>query len=799
VSGRTRVAVLVDRIHEYQVPVIRGMESALHAAGAFLFVVVSHPLHVQREAMLRQLVQSGQVQGIMITAMGETDTARNRVTAASAIAVLADIPCVTIGIRLPDIPVVLAENVEGVQAAMTHLLDDCGRRHPLLMAGDPENDDSREREGTFRALAAERNLSLPRVPVAHGNFEREPAYRRITQLLAAGRDFDAVLAANDDMAMGILDALHEHGIRVPETVAVIGFDNVAEAYRTDPPLTTVDIELTEQGKAAVGLLLAQLEGLPVPEQVRPSAHLMIRLSTLPGVSDDTFEAALAALVSTSAEGPTLPPVIVAEQILATLSTVTAPMNPDFRRQVNAFTLEWASSMIEGTLSPERSERLTTALTALVTLHPEPLWWRGLTAALQRALAKSAPDGRVNAVNQAGVIRMIMYIERALILVRERLDREQLSVSEHVLELNRGLSGCRSLLALTQELSAYLPRLNVRRCFMVLLEQTTGGPPTGRSEPAAVTGPRLARLAMSYRDGVSSTTPDQQLYSIDQLLPPSLAVELEHGTLTVQPLFNDDHWFGILLHEQTTIDRHTAEALRLDASRVLDTIGRARELTERASELEALVKVRTEQLELEVAIRRAAEKGLSEANTDLRRAILLDGLTGLQNRPSFDEHLARAWQRHLRNRSPLSVLMVDIDHFKFYNDTYGHLAGDDCLRQVAAHLRLAVPRKQDIVARFGGEEFAVILPDTDAGGAFLVAERLLEGLRAAAISHSGSRLERRRVSASIGVGSTDDPVVGTMEELVDTADQAMYAAKHNGRDQAMMFTRPAATLTSPDQS
>jgi diguanylate cyclase (GGDEF)-like protein len=383
--------------------------------------------------------------------------------------------------------------------------------------------------------------------------------------------------------------------------------------------------------------------------------------------------------------------------------------------------------------------------------------------------------------QAGILRVALHTDRALAGVREQRDRDQLAVSQHVLEMSRALSDCQSLTELTREVSAYLPRLNVSRCFLVLLEAPVDRRDGAAAADPAVEGPiRLARLAMSYRDGEADPEPDPASFAIDGLLPPSLAGELERGTLTVQPLFNGTRWFGILLHEQTTLDRHTGEALRLDASRVLDAINRARELTERAAELEQLVAVRTEQLEQEVATRRTAQEDLREANDGLRRALLRDGLTGLNNRPSFDEHLSRAWHHHRRSGQPLALLMIDVDHFKLYNDTYGHLAGDECLRRVATCLRAAITRSEDVVARFGGEEFAVILPDTGPEGAGLVADRLLRRMRTAAIAHVRSA---GHVSVSIGFATTGTTDVTSAGSLLEIADQALYRAKQLGRDRA----------------
>lgn len=164
---------------------------------------------------------------------------------------------------------------------------------------------------------------------------------------------------------------------------------------------------------------------------------------------------------------------------------------------------------------------------------------------------------------------------------------------------------------------------------------------------------------------------------------------------------------------------------------------------------------------------------------LRSQSRLDGLTGLANRRAFDELLSREWRRGLRLGSPLSVILLDIDHFKAYNDSYGHLAGDDCLRNVADALADAV-RSTDFVSRYGGEEFACVLPHTDGQGAKEVAEKLRKAIETLAIPHQMSQV-CGHVSISLGVASACPQLHQEPEELLNLADQMLYRAKDIGRN------------------
>lgn len=169
---------------------------------------------------------------------------------------------------------------------------------------------------------------------------------------------------------------------------------------------------------------------------------------------------------------------------------------------------------------------------------------------------------------------------------------------------------------------------------------------------------------------------------------------------------------------------------------------------------------------------------------LQLQVGLDTLTGLANRGRFDEVLRAEWQRTQRHGGPLALVLLDIDDFKAYNDHYGHPAGDEALRRVASTLLGGLKRPTDLVARYGGEEFAVVLPDVDARGAAMLAERLRARVRALAIPHAASRTGPV-LTISCGVAATrPDTDNGALARLVADADSALYQAKRAGRDRCI---------------
>jgi diguanylate cyclase (GGDEF)-like protein/PAS domain S-box-containing protein len=172
--------------------------------------------------------------------------------------------------------------------------------------------------------------------------------------------------------------------------------------------------------------------------------------------------------------------------------------------------------------------------------------------------------------------------------------------------------------------------------------------------------------------------------------------------------------------------------------------------------------------------------LREQSELLRTQAFLDGLTGVANRRRFDEALASEWRRCRRDAAPLSLLMIDIDHFKRYNDRYGHQAGDECLKAVSGTFQERLSRAYDLVARYGGEEFACILPDCDAAGALAKAEELRVAVESLNLTHEDSSAARI-VTVSIGVATRVPDGDATPENLVAAADAALYAAKNAGRN------------------
>lgn len=183
---------------------------------------------------------------------------------------------------------------------------------------------------------------------------------------------------------------------------------------------------------------------------------------------------------------------------------------------------------------------------------------------------------------------------------------------------------------------------------------------------------------------------------------------------------------------------------------------------------------------------AEHRELQTLNEELRRLSSTDGLTGIANRRYFDLCLTQEWSRAQREQTEIALIILDVDFFKLFNDTYGHLAGDDCLKQVSQVMSVTVKRPADLVARYGGEEFAVLMPHTSLSGALSVAEQIRREVEEQEIPHSRSAVSNF-VTVSLGVACMKPDAFMTPDMLITVADQALYQAKRNGRNQIADFS------------
>ena len=686
------VALVLNDVVSYHLMVLEGIRSVLEPLGV---PVMTQLLRIVGDGVPKTLgrtLRPGRVAGVVVfPCQSPSDLAGVLPLLAAA----PELPRVYIG-QADAAGIgssVRSDNDAGIQELARHLVLDCGVRRILAVRGIPHHEDSADRERRLRAALAELGVALPEEQIVNGEFNREVAFRQVTQALQADRAYDAIVCFNDRSAIGAMDAAQGLGLTVPDDLMITGFDDDEFSPLINPPLTTVRQDLFGQGETAARLLLDMIDGAP-PRDVRCPVLLVRRASTRVQAGPGTARA--------GAPPPAAPP------------PAALPSGvPDLREVARAGT-------------PNTRERAWDFI------------WTHMTA------------------------------------------------MDIAIQVSRTLMASQSVPDLVDRLGWGLFRLEAARAFLVLR--------TDDPEPRGV-------LRLAFHDGQVQPLPDEEAFALEAILPARLAEHLERGWLMTQPLQSGDQELGYLLFDQPLgTGSLVTDSVGLDLSRALDAIRYTAQLADHAGRLEELVAERTRQLESELVTRRAAEERLSQSNADLQVQITnrqlaetelrrvnrelhsllsVDGLTGVANRAAFDEALALHVAGCSRSGAPLSLVMIDVDRFKAYNDEYGHLAGDEALRNVAACLRSAVQRPADLAARYGGEEFALVLPNTSAPGAVGVAERVRATLAAHAIPHRWA--DGGRLTVSMGVVTVHPDAATVPSDLVAVADRRLYQAKHAGRD------------------
>ncbi len=483
------------------------------------------------------------------------------------------------------------------------------------------------------------------------------------------------------MAVAAIEAVKAAGLRVPENVAVTGFDNSRECDNSQVPLTTVAQPLRSMGEQAAQMLLDQLAGKIVADRTVPTQFI----------------------IRASCGGSATP----------------APHAP----------------------TPQPTDCLD--------MLPAPT--------IKTAIKQ-----------------------------RNYLSHLQTDLNIKLMEKN-------TLAELKQELLQLLPRMSIQSCFLILY----ANPQQVFESPA--------RLFMTYDESDPTLVNrfiDRQIDS-DELLPEELLTDKRLGTMCeLTPLVVGSDIYGYMLMAWN--DHYFVDFLTLPIviSSALRNVYQLQSLKEYALELERKVEERTRELHLvnqhlvhEIQERRIGELALMAANEKLERLASIDELTQLKNRRMLDLFLLEQCQSQGGLAAPLSLLFADIDYFKKFNDTYGHQAGDDCLRAVADVFKAMAGQTGGMAARYGGEEFALVLPDCEHCEAIAIAKQLLTEVAELQIQNAASFIAAH-VTLSIGITTAPPGISPTTEMLIAHADQALYRAKSNGRNCFACYHEPTRTLSSP---
>ncbi|MGD0174887.1 MAG: GGDEF domain-containing protein [Anaerolineales bacterium] len=623
-------------------------------------------------------------------------------------------------------PAIVVDNEGGIRQVMEHLIQH-GHHEIAFIAGDEQDiGDTAARVLAYRKIVQQQNICDDPRLLEYGQHWRVGGYNATQRLIQSGVKFTAVMCSNDMSALGAMQALREAGIRIPWDVAVAGFDDVLESLAQVPPLTSVHYPLFETGYRALLMLHKRIEQplTPLPELTRVATWLVPRQSC--GCLPDT---AIQSAVSTSgtAANPNDSPQQIRDGLAQRM--LEAVLAKDSQAQSDDY-LAFCERLVDGFLQSLEDNDLShfqnslTEVLQRIEMRSDDnanLWQAAVTVLRQGAhdVLKSG-DGSSRAERAEDILH------QARTILSESADRRytRLQVNRKSRDESMGLLTAR-LISSSEEDQLYtalredLPQVGVRTCHVVFFE------PQGK-DPVGVS---LLRPLESDAPAVRFNT--------RHFPPPDLYPQDEPFSLALLPLFYQDEKLGYVAFDGGNLDPLATLVRQLSST------------------------IKNVQLHAQV-----------------RELSLTDGLTGVHNRRYFEIILQKETERTQRYKRDLAVIIIDIDFFKGYNDAFGHPAGDEALKEIAECITLGARRGLDVVTRYGGEEFAIILPETNAEGAWIVAEKVRN-----LVENDPKFLQHTTVS--LGIGSLREGLLQS-QILVDQADRSLYQAKRQGRNRSVIF-------------
>lgn len=626
-----------------------------------------------------------------------------------------EFPIVYLGQSVGLSPLVCIDDAVGIRLGLQHLAEH-GHRQIAFIAGDTDQEsDSAIRHRAFQEGMRELGLEYRPKLVRHGFHDDEIGYRVMRELLQADRTFTAVMTSDDLSGLGALRALHEAGLRVPQDVALCGFDNIPECLVQNQPMTSVHYPRLEVGRQALLKVLGVIQGNALPDKTMLEPFLVVRQSCGCGnipVLPSKSESWLAARGGLQEKRNQILDVMIA-------SMVRTARFPERKQQLRHFCTVFLDLFFL-----EDADHFLTSLECFIddTIQAgyNPNQWQPVLAIVQeyQSVQNKVDRSTLEARSKVGHT-----------LLCERAFRN--SMSQHFQQrLQADQFGYMNIQLLSAQTEDQVLRVFYENLASIGLQ------------PGWVTYYKPGEEDDPTECSIMWLLAEDELLSIEftsrQFPPPRLIPPGEHFRLALLPLNYQEEVLGFVTFDAQNLDLYGSVMLSLAA---------------------ALKSARLHELVLDLSLK--------------------DSLTGVANRRYFDIVMEREVQHCSRYNRALSLILFDIDNFKPYNDTYGHLAGDVALQQVAELAGSRLRRQLDTIARYGGDEFIAILTETDSEGARKIAEDILQIVRE-------SQVFLCPLTLSIGVATLHGDQVDA-QRLVDQADQALYQAKHDGRGLVRVYT------------
>jgi len=627
-------------------------------------------------------------------------------------------------------PTISVDNEAGIRQAVSHMAIDHGHHHIAFIAGHPnDKGDSESRLRAFRSAVAEYGLDTDPRLVVTGLHTVPGGYAATRKIIETGVKFTALIASNDSSAIGAMRAIRDiTSLQIPRDVAVIGFDNQPDTMAQVPPLASIHVPLMEMGEQALTLMSDHLNGKHNLESVKIPTRLMSRQSCgcLPHAMVFASEKKTASRASVN-RSDTNPHTIgeiryeLAKQMIAVLPHAS---RFPFGERSYGFCIKlidaFYTSLKDGN-SNHFQEKLMEFLQDVERTDENIDSWQNAISSLRREMVKLPATWSRTKTKQ--LAENMLHQARAAFSesAQRKVYRNQYyqQIADQVLgELTTRLSATLDEQQAVEILEENLTDISIRHARVMLFEPD-------KDDPVAWSVVLNPHMESTSRRFPSRGFPPPGLYPSNELL-----------NLIILPLIFQEEAIGYVAFDASNLEACATVARQLAAT------------------------IKTSRLHKQV--------------TELS---LRDSLTGVHNRRYFDLFLNNEVNRSKRLGKEMAIIMLDIDHFKKYNDSFGHPAGDKAIQNVAGCIKEG-RRTADVVARIGGEEFALILPETHVEGALIVAEKIRS-----AIMDSSDFEHPITISVGISVSSRTDI---DAEILVKEADQALYEAKQTGRNRVCVF-------------